>query len=33
MPEFKVSAVRVEPAGGRVSTTDVRDFDLQGGAS
>ena len=33
MPEFKVSAVRVEPAGGRVTTTDVRDFDLQGGAT
>ena len=32
MPEFKVSAVRVEPAGGRVATTDVRDFDLQTGA-
>ena len=33
MPEFKVSAVRVERAGGRVATTDVRDFDLQGGAT
>ncbi len=33
MPEFKVAAVRVEPAGGRVTTTDVRDFDLQDGAS
>ena len=33
MPEFKVAAVRVEPAGGRVATTDVRDFDLQDGAS
>jgi hypothetical protein len=33
MPEFKVSAVRVERAGGRVATTDQRDFELHEGAS
>ena len=31
MPEFKVAAVRVEPAGGRATTTDGRDFDLKDG--
>jgi assimilatory nitrate reductase catalytic subunit len=30
MPEFKVAAVRVERAGGRVDTTDARDLALQG---
>jgi hypothetical protein len=33
MPEFKVAAVRVEPASGRVETVDERDLDLQDGAS
>ncbi|HEX4983642.1 MAG TPA: molybdopterin oxidoreductase family protein, partial [Ilumatobacteraceae bacterium] len=28
MPEFKVAAVRIERAGGRVDTTDDRDLDL-----
>ncbi|HZI45599.1 MAG TPA: molybdopterin oxidoreductase family protein, partial [Ilumatobacter sp.] len=32
MPEFKVAAVRLERAGGRVDATDARDLDLQGGA-
>jgi assimilatory nitrate reductase catalytic subunit len=32
MPEFKVAAVRVERAGGRVATTDLRDFDVRDGA-
>jgi assimilatory nitrate reductase catalytic subunit len=32
MPEFKVSAVRVEAAAGRVDTVDERDLDLQEGA-
>jgi assimilatory nitrate reductase catalytic subunit len=31
MPEFKVAAVRVERAAGRVDTTDARELDLQGG--
>ncbi|MDP9464233.1 MAG: molybdopterin oxidoreductase family protein, partial [Actinomycetota bacterium] len=31
MPEFKVAAVRIEPAGGRVDTTDARDLNLHGG--
>lgn len=30
MPEFKVSAVRITPAGGRTATTDARDLTLQG---
>jgi assimilatory nitrate reductase catalytic subunit len=33
MPEFKVAAVRVELAGGRVDTVDARDLELQQGAS
>ena len=32
MPEFKVAAVRVELAGGRVDTVDARDLELQEGA-
>ena len=28
MPEFKVSAVHIERAGGSATTTDHRDFDL-----
>ena len=31
MPEFKVAAVRVEPAGGHRSPTDERDLDLHEG--
>jgi assimilatory nitrate reductase catalytic subunit len=31
MPEFKVAAVRVERAGGRIAPTDVRDFELKEG--
>jgi assimilatory nitrate reductase catalytic subunit len=31
MPEFKVTAVRVAPAGGRSETTDARDFTLHEG--
>jgi assimilatory nitrate reductase catalytic subunit len=31
MPEFKVAAVRVAPAGGRTATTDARDLDLTEG--
>jgi assimilatory nitrate reductase catalytic subunit len=31
MPEFKVAAVRIAPAGGRTSTTDARDLDLTEG--
>ena len=33
MPEFKVAAVRIERAGGRVDTTDIRDLELHGGTS
>jgi assimilatory nitrate reductase catalytic subunit len=33
MPEFKVAAVRLAPAGGRSSTTDARDLDLTEGRS
>ena len=31
MPEFKVAAVRIAPAGGRTVTTDARDLDLTEG--
>ena len=31
MPEFKVAAVRLAPAGGRSPTTDARDLDLTEG--
>jgi assimilatory nitrate reductase catalytic subunit len=31
MPEFKVAAVRVAPAGGRSETTDARDMTLHEG--
>jgi len=31
MPEFKVAAVRIAPAGGRTPTTDARDLDLTDG--
>jgi assimilatory nitrate reductase catalytic subunit len=31
MPEFKVAAVRIERAGGRVDATDDRDLELHGG--
>jgi assimilatory nitrate reductase catalytic subunit len=31
MPEFKVAAVRVERASGRIAPTDVRDFELKEG--
>ena len=30
MPEFKVAAVRVEPAGGHTDTTDARQLGLEG---
>jgi len=33
MPEFKVAAVRLAPAGGRGSTTDARDLELTEGPS
>ena len=33
MPEFKVAAVRVERASGRIETTDDRDLDLHEGPS
>jgi assimilatory nitrate reductase catalytic subunit len=33
MPEFKVAAVRLAPAGGRSSTTDARDLNLTEGRS
>jgi assimilatory nitrate reductase catalytic subunit len=33
MPEFKVAAVRLAPAGGRSSTTDARDLELTEGRS
>jgi hypothetical protein len=33
MPEFKVAAVNVAPAGGRAPVTDVRDLGLHEGPS
>jgi assimilatory nitrate reductase catalytic subunit len=33
MPEFKVAAVRIEAAAGRVDTVDERDLDLHGGTA
>ena len=33
MPEFKVAAVKVTPAGGHAAVTDIRDLDLHEGPS